>query len=101
MIKPTVGRHVWYWMPDTPQTKPFAAIVASVITDSLVNLSVIDSEGNQYGQRSVPLIQDGESPPRVAYCEWMPYQKAVASGAIPPVVHAGSNVQESSHAVDK
>jgi hypothetical protein len=79
MIKPTVGRVVWYWMPNSPQREPLAAMVAAVVTDSIVNLSVIDAEGNQFGQKGVPLVQDGEQPPSMAYCEWMPYQKGQAA----------------------
>jgi hypothetical protein len=80
MIKPTVGRVVWYWLgAHTPQREPLAAMVAAVITDSIVNLSVIDAEGNQFGAKGVPLVQDGEKPPAMAYCEWMPYQKGQAA----------------------
>jgi hypothetical protein len=79
MIKPTVGRVVWFWMPNSPQKEPLAAMVAAVITDSIVNLSVIDAEGNQFGQKGVPLVQDGEKSPAMAYCEWMPYQKGQAA----------------------
>jgi hypothetical protein len=79
VIKPTVGRVVWFWIPGSPQTEPLAAMVAAVVTDSIVNLSVIDAEGNQHAQKGVPLIQEGEKPPAMPYCEWMPYQKGQAA----------------------
>jgi hypothetical protein len=88
MIKPTVGRVVWYWLArGTPQTKPLAAIVCHVASDSVVNLTVFDVEGNQRGAVDVPLIQEGDERPMSHHCEWMPYQKAVASGKIEPVLH--------------
>jgi hypothetical protein len=80
MIKPTVGRVVWYWLGSaTPQRQPLAAIVAGVDGDSLVNLSVFDFEGNQRGEVNVPLIQDGDPRPSTHFCEWMPYQKGQAA----------------------
>jgi hypothetical protein len=89
MIKPTIGRVVWYWLAHgTPQSKPLAAIVCHVETDFLVNLAVFDVEGNQSGATGVPLIQDDQERPTTHYCEWMPYQKQVAAGTIPPVIHA-------------
>jgi hypothetical protein len=80
VIKPTEGRVVWYWLAaGTPQTKPLAAIVAGVKSDSVVNLSVFDFEGNQRGETDVPLIQEGDKRPTTHFCEWMPYQKGQAA----------------------
>lgn len=90
MIKPTIGRVVWYWVAKpSPQQQPLAAIVANVIDDGHVNLSVFDAEGNQRGETNVPLVQEeGVEVVGSHYCEWMPYQKAVAAGVIPAVKHA-------------
>jgi hypothetical protein len=72
MIKPTVGRVVWYRKPGKEQ--PQAAIVAYVHSDSIVNLHVIDQAGVGRAETSVTLRQDNEPQPDGAYCEWMPYQ---------------------------
>lgn len=80
MIKPTIGRVVWYWLAHgTPQREPLAAIIAGVINDSVVNLSVFDHEGNQSGCCGVRLIQEGDERPTTHFCEWMPYQKGQAA----------------------
>lgn len=89
MIKPTVGRVVWY----TPAKddygraqfacsfeQPLAAIIAHVHSDSMVNLTVFDANGASHGVCSVDLIQDGQpKPDHGRYCEWMPYQKGQAA----------------------
>jgi hypothetical protein len=93
MIKPTIGRQVWHWQqgsnPQGPYEQPEAATIVYVCDDSIVNLQVINHEGHARREMSVRLRQD-EAPGTLAlpYCEWMPYQKAVASGATPPAVHA-------------
>lgn len=82
MIKPTVGRVVWFWPADTTDPKfsahpsqPCAATVAYVHSDSMVNLSVTDHNGVQHARTSVRLIQEGEPKPQFgSYCEWMPFQ---------------------------
>lgn len=91
MIKPTVGRVVWYWptaediqcrnlsVCDTgPQ--PFAATIACVHSDRRVALSVVDHAGKQFGLSDVMLLQvsdDGRAAP--GYAQWMPYQKGQAA----------------------
>lgn len=81
MIKPTVGRVVWYWVAQpSPQKQPLAAMVANVIDDSHVNLVVFDAEGNSHGEKNVTLIQEeGTEMTGSPYCEWMPYQKGQAA----------------------
>lgn len=83
MIKPTIGRVVWY-TPNIPGTDEklavgstgvLAAIVVNVWSDTVVNLAVFDANGDQYSRTSVLLIQDdAPKPPQGYYCEWMPYQ---------------------------
>lgn len=81
MIKPTVGRIVWYHK-DKSQTEivqyedtPLAAIVCMVWSDRVVNLRVIDANGQAWPVTSVELIQEGETIPGGSrYCTWMPYQ---------------------------
>lgn len=87
MIKPTVGRVVWFWPSKAADaqepTQPYAATVAYVHSDTCVNLSVVDHSGRQFAATSVPLLKDGEvaTTPTGYYCEWMPYQKGQAARA--------------------
>jgi hypothetical protein len=77
VINPTVGRVVLFH-PDAPHDQPFAATIAYVHSDRMVNLSVIDANGFQFSKNSVTLIQDDDAYP-AEYCEWMPYQKGQAA----------------------
>lgn len=98
MITPTVGRIVWY-RPSKfdhgammiQNDQPLAAIVAYVWSDHLVNLTVSDHSGMTHSRTSVALKQGDQHDlaDAGAYCEWMPYQKAVAKGEIAPTLHAG------------
>jgi hypothetical protein len=85
MIKPTVGRVVWF-IPGKEDSNfalysaPFAAHICYVYTDNCVNLMVIHPEGRPVPQTSVTLIQEGdERPENGRFCEWMPYQKGQAA----------------------
>lgn len=78
MIKPTVGRVVWFW-PSAAEflnnDQPQAAQVAYVHSDRMVNLSVVNHNGEQRAQTSVALVQDGDKlPEQGSFCSWMPYQ---------------------------
>lgn len=87
-IKPTVGRQVHYWLaPGSPQIQPMAATIVHVLSGSRVNLSVLDAEAKQSAELNVLLIQEGDVRPITNFCEWMPYQKQVASGQIEPTLH--------------
>lgn len=92
MIKPTIGRVVWYWptaydlaqgmfaYPGSDQ--PMAATVSFVHSDRMVNLSVVDHNGQAFEKRSTTLLQDGDVVrDRAGYAEWMPYQKEQATKA--------------------
>lgn len=83
-IKPTVGRVVWYY-PQADNTppglarpadgQPLAAIIASVHSDEVVNLTVLDALGNPHSCCLVALLQDGHEAPVIGgYATWMPYQ---------------------------
>lgn len=80
MIKPTIGRVVWYHPPfvadKDEETLP--AIVCYVHSDECVNLAVFDANGLLSSQRHVKLYQGEGSRPPTAYAEWMPYQIAQA-----------------------
>lgn len=100
MIKPTVGRKVWYRPSKQDQmgvipmavaggngeAQPLDATVIAVWGDRCVNLLVIDAEGKQFPVRSCTLLQDEDQPPKDVegnvvgrYAEWMPYQTAQAA----------------------
>ena len=81
MIQPTVGRVVWFykWVGSQGYKGPLAAHVAFVHSDSMVNLMVIDENGNPRPETSVHLRQDDEEREQSDYCEWMPYQKGQAA----------------------
>ncbi|MES2247592.1 MAG: DUF2829 domain-containing protein [Pseudomonadota bacterium] len=107
IIIPTIGRVVWYrpaprtgssgFSPHHTPNTPYAAIVACVWNDALVNLSVFDANGTPHSRTSVALIQAGQEPPTDnAYCEWMPFQKGQAArqDAAAPVAMVGLRVRE-------
>ena len=79
MITPTIGRVVWFW-PAThggPKAEqPFAALVAYVHSDGLINIGYFDSNGNAgAGATRVLLLQDDDVPPDGGcFCSWMPFQ---------------------------
>ncbi|MCW2275122.1 hypothetical protein GJ654_10335 [Rhodoblastus acidophilus] len=81
MIKPTVGRVVWYTPPHAPAGEPandpqtHAALIAYVWHDRMVNLAVFSPNGENYGVTSVTLVQEGDMAPEAGrYAEWMTYQ---------------------------
>jgi hypothetical protein len=89
IIKPTVGRIVWFhpsaligesgFAAPYPG-EPLAAIVAKVWSDTCVNLTVFDANGVAHSRTYVLLLQDGNPTPEGGYfCEWMPYQKGQAA----------------------
>lgn len=80
MIKPTVGRVVWFYTKGYGDA-PLAAIIAHVWSDVLVNLAVFDRNGICTGRPSVVLEQDDcpVPPAEKCYCTWMPYQKGQAA----------------------
>lgn len=93
IIKPTVGRKVWYrpsegdQLGPTPMAvtgnQPLDATIIAVWGDRMVNLLVTDAVGRQFPVLSVTLLQGDDKPhinrdgkPAGRYAEWMPYQKA-------------------------
>lgn len=83
VIKPTVGRIVWYYENGDQRRaseSPYAAQVAYVHSDSCVNLGYLDHNGVALSATSVRLVQDGATAPEWgAFCEWMPFQKGQAA----------------------
>ena len=80
MIQPTVGRVVWFYRESlSPEgTQPFAAIVAHVWSDRLINVGGFNSNGEPFAMTFVQLIQDDDAP-NGPHCTWMPYQKGQAA----------------------
>lgn len=91
IVKPTIGRKVWFWpngshigVPAAAQPRcvdPEQAMDATVVldhTDGTVNLLVVDHVGSIWPIRSVTLRQADQDKPSGMYCEWMPYQTAQA-----------------------
>lgn len=95
MIKPTVGRVVWYW-PTVEEVRdlklansweqPLAATIAYVHSDRTVNLSVVDHIGQSFGRTNVVLLSVAEGTKAApGYAQWMPYQKGQAAKTEAPV----------------
>lgn len=89
MIKPTIGRVVWFWPHENDElfkgkygeqhSQPMPGIVCYVWSDTCVNLTVFDPNGNPHGRTSV-LLHNEEMPiPSSGFAEWMPYQKGQAA----------------------
>jgi hypothetical protein len=93
MIKPTIGRRVWYWPHINAATggfvysdvsQPLDAGIAYVHSDRLINISVADQNGVMHSRTSVPLVQEGDKrPDGGGFCEWMPYQVGQAKSSTP------------------
>lgn len=89
MIKPTIGRVVWYHpgpddpkpegMPPAPLDGILPAIITYVWSDTMVNLVVFDVNGGPFGKTSIGLKQGEDGIFTCYYCEWMPYQKGQAA----------------------
>lgn len=81
MIKPTVGRVVWFyvWSPGQGHKGPLAALITQVHSDSVVNLATFSEDGTHRPQTRVQLVQDNEEVGEFNYCAWMPYQVGQAA----------------------
>ena len=97
MMIPAIGRVVYFRpgngarfrMRIRDQAQPCRADIVYVWNDRNIAVNVDDHEGQRHYFSPVVLIQDGEKPPEgLSYCEWMPYQIAVAKGQIQPTLHA-------------
>lgn len=100
MIKPTVGRKVWYrpskndLVGHIPMSacgdQPLDATIIAVWGDRMVNVLVTDVNGRQFPVTSCALLQEGDEPPKDLegknagrYVEWMPYQVTQAAKEAP------------------
>jgi hypothetical protein len=82
MILPTPGRIVWFFpaiAERDPNGQPLAAIVAKVLSERSVNLTVSHGDGTTYAAQGVQLLQDDDAAPETGHATWMPYQKGQAA----------------------
>ena len=104
IIKPTIGRKVWYRHDGNPTTdimggmlhpiaysdQPMDATVIYVWGDRMVNLRIVDHAGNAFSLASITLVQEGDATPGGCYCEWMPYQQGQARKEAPIHIDASN-----------
>ena len=87
-IKPTVGRVLWYYPREgdqgasPPPGQPLAAIIATVWTDTCINIAYFDANGVPWNKQSVLLIQGDTVPAEGGYAVWMPFQKGQAKAQV-------------------
>ena len=103
MSTPSIGRIIWvYPIGASAQTQPFAAIVTYVHGDRMINAVGWNWAGDPQTWTSLALLQDGDPTlftvktkgqltASQAHAQWMPYQKAVAAGTVPPTLHAATH----------
>jgi hypothetical protein len=79
MIKPTIGRVVWFWpTKPAPDEQPYASLIACVHNDRCITIGGFDHNGQPFAATSVQLLQDDDVPTGPS-CSWMPYQKRQAA----------------------
>lgn len=90
MIRPTIGRVVLVHErrgsadPECPEP----AFVCYVHNDRSINVAGFNAVGKPFQLVHLPLVQGDETKPvKGEHAAWMPYQKQVAAGAIPAVLH--------------
>lgn len=84
LIKPVVGRVVWFFPAPhfsvAGAPGPLAATIVHVHSDRMINVAVYDSNGKQFAETSVTLVQPGDEVYTGANrCEWMPFQQGQAA----------------------
>jgi hypothetical protein len=90
-IVPTIGRVVLVRNrhANPKKDQPEGATVAFVHSDGMINVGGVDHNGLPFAMTSLLLVQEGDLIPEGGpYAEWMAYQKQVAKGEIPAVLHA-------------
>lgn len=86
MIKPTVGRVVWFhpgpgFVGAFTAGEPLPAFITKVWSDTGINVGGFDANGKPFGATSVLLVQEGAPRPSYSFAEWMPYQLGQAAKA--------------------
>lgn len=77
MIKPTIGRVVWY-KDSSISDQMMPALICYVWNDGMVNLAVHNGNGESFSKTSVPLFHGDAGNCPESVCCWMPYQKQQA-----------------------
>jgi hypothetical protein len=99
MIKPTIGRVVWFWqnaaqaIAEGVQAMP--ALVTYVHSDECINATAFDSQGNTVALTRVTLWQGEGERPEGQHAEWMPYQlkQAAKAEAIEQFIGSSGDMQ--------
>jgi hypothetical protein len=98
VIKPTIGRVVWFWSAAAawqhPDAQPWAALVTHVWADDCVSLAAFDQNGDLSPQHKAYLWNGEGERPLGAHAEWMPYQKGQAAKVDVDVVALATKVLE-------
>lgn len=92
---PSVGR-ILHYIPGygehlnwEDQSQPLPCQIIKVHRNQMVDVAVTDQEAKIHLRKEIPIINDSNDPvPSHGYCQWMPYQKAVAAGETAAVRHA-------------
>ena len=83
MIKPTVGRVIWWFEHDGTTdlvVGPMVALIAAVLPSGRVNLVGWDLEGESCkGLKHVRIVEDGDATDEDVWAQWMPYQQEQAA----------------------
>ncbi len=100
MIKPSIGRKVWYWpglatVHASVSDQPHDATICAVWSDTCVNLAIRDANGAAYAMTSVLLLQEGAARPAHQFAEWMPYQISQAKKDTPDDIVTGVLLEDS------
>lgn len=105
IIKPTVGRVVWYYPGGKQEMEagqqPLSAQIAYVHSDICINIGFLSQNGMANNATSVRLFQAGETPHDYAFCMWMPYQQGQAAKAEALETKFALAPSVSSHALDR
>ncbi len=74
MIKPTIGRVVWFYPTADSSGQAQPALVNFVHSERCINVAGFNHGGTPFSQNSCLLIQEGDPEPSGAHARWMPYQ---------------------------
>lgn len=74
MIKPTIGRVIWFYPTADDRFEPWPALINKVHGDRCVNVAGFNDDGTPFSRNSCQLVQDGDPKPVGAHASWMPYQ---------------------------
>lgn len=94
-VTPEIGQIVYFYpdarergMKSNDYSRPFAAIVADVLSDRLVNLLVIDHNATTFASQSVALFQGDDQDDQMVRCH-CEFEPPAPKEAAPDPVYAG------------